>query len=100
MVVLVFILFLETLYLPYSSGREKIKISTPSANEPAKYLILVLTVQLKPMIKTHISGIMVYSGISDVATTLVHSEKTRLKKLMKKMIIIIIVTGKKEIWDG
>ena len=92
---LVFILFLETLYLPYSIGQEKIKIasaSTPSANEPAKYLILVHTVQLQPMIKAHISGIMVYSGVSDVVTTLVHSEKTRLNKLMKKMIIIIIVT--------
>ena len=40
--------------------------NTPSANEPAKDLILVHTVKLKPMIKTHFSGRMVSSGISDV----------------------------------
>ena len=62
--------------------------STPSANEPAKDLILVHTVQLKPMIKAQISGRMVSSGISDVAITSVHSEKTRLKKL------IIIIMNK------
>ena len=77
-------------------GRGKIKMasaSTPSTNEPAKYLILVHTVQLKPMVKAKISGRMVSNGISDVATTSVHSEKTRLKKLMMmmKMIIIIII---------
>ena len=36
---------------------------------------------------------MVSSGIIDVAFTSVHSEKTRLKKLMI-MIIIIIITEK------
>ena len=66
--------------------------STPSANEPAKDLILVHTVQLKPMIKAHFSGRMVSSGISDVAFASVHSEKTRLKKLI--MIIIIITRAK------
>ena len=35
---------------------------------------------------------LVTTGISDVATTSVHSEKTRLKKLI--MIIIIIITEK------
>ena len=54
--------------------------STPSANEPAKDHILVHTVQLKPMIKAQIPGRMVSSGISDVATASVLSEKTRLKK--------------------
>ena len=54
--------------------------STPSANEPAKDLILVHTVQLKPMIKAQISGRMVSSGISDVLFASVYSEKTRLKK--------------------
>ena len=39
--------------------------STPSANEPAKDLILVHTVQQKTMIKAHFPGIMVSSGISD-----------------------------------
>ena len=70
--------------------------STPSANEPAKDLILVHTVQLKPMIKAQISGRMVSSGISDVASASVHSEKTRQKKLIKmmKMIIIIIIMNK------
>ena len=62
--------------------------STPSSNEPAKDLILVHTVQLKPMIKAHFSGRMVSSGISDVAFASVHSEKTRLKKLI--MIITIM----------
>ena len=49
--------------------------STPSANELANDLILVHTLQLKPMIKAQISGRMVSSGISDVAFASVHSEK-------------------------
>ena len=44
---------------------------------------------LKPMIKAHSSGRMVSSGISDVVITSVHSEKTHLKKLMIRIIIII-----------
>ena len=64
--------------------------STPSANVPAKDLILVHIVQLKPMIKAQVSGRMVSSGISDVVIASVHSEKTRLKKYMMIMIIIII----------
>ena len=60
--------------------------STSSANEPAKDLILVHTVQLKPNDKkTQISGRMVSSGISDVAIASVHSEKTHLKKWMMIM---------------
>ena len=66
-------------------------VSTPSVTEPAKDLILIHTVQLKPMIK---SGRMVSSGVSDVAIASVHSEKTRLKKLMMKMIIVIIIMNK------
>ena len=50
--------------------------NTPSANEPAKDLILVHTVQLKTMIKAHFSGKMVSSGISDVGFASVYSEKT------------------------
>ena len=53
-------------------------------------LVLVHVVQLKPTIKVQISGRMASIGLSDVLTTSVHSEKTRLKKLMIKMIIIII----------
>ena len=68
-----------------------VSASTPSANDPAKDLILVHTVWLKPMIKAQISGRIVSSGISDVAFTSVYSEKNRLKKLMK---IIIIITEK------
>ena len=68
--------------------------STPSANEPAKDLILFHTVQLKPIIKAQISGRMVSSGISDVAIASVYSEKTRLKKLMK----IIITSNRKTIY--
>ena len=44
--------------------------STPSANEPAKDLILVHTVQLKPMTKAHFSGRMVSSGRSLLQYTL------------------------------
>ena len=47
--------------------------SISSANEPAKDLILVHTVQLKPIIKAHFSGRMVSSGISDVLFASVHS---------------------------
>ena len=64
--------------------------STPSANEPAKDLILVHTVQPKPMIKAHFSGRMVSSGISDVAFASVHSEKTHLKKLMMMKMMMIM----------
>ena len=67
--------------------------STPSANEQAKDLILVHTVQLKPMIKEKNSGRMISSGISDVVIASVHSEKTRLKKLI--MIMIIMKNRKK-----
>ena len=55
-----------TPYLPGIGGRGEIKMasaSTPLANEPAKDLILVHTVQLKPMIKAQISGRMVSSGM-------------------------------------
>ena len=61
--------------------------STPSANEPAKDLILVHTLELKQMVNAQITGRMVSTGISDVASASVHSEKIRLKKLMKMMII-------------
>ena len=59
-----------------------VSASTSSANESAKDLTLVHTVQLKPIIKAQISGRMVSSGISDVVAASVNSEKTRLKKLM------------------
>ena len=74
--------------------------STPSANEPAKDLILVHTVHPKPMIKAQISGRMVYSGISDVALASVYSEKTRLKKLMMMMMMMmmIITSNRKTIY--
>ena len=74
-------------------GRGEIKIasaSTPSANEQAKDVILAHTVQLKPTIKAQISGSMISSGISDVAIASVHSEKTRLKKLMMRIMINIM----------
>ena len=48
---------------------------TPSVNEPAKDIVLVHTVQLKPMIKAQISGRMVSS---DVAFASLKSEKTHL----------------------
>ena len=61
-------------------------------NEPAKDLILVHTVQLESIIKAHFSGRMVSIGISDIAFASIYSEKTRLKKLLMKMIILIIIT--------
>ena len=76
-----------------NGGRGEIKIvsaSTPSTNEQPKNLILVHTVQLKPMIKAQISGRMISSGISDVVIASVHSRKTRLKNCMMIMIIIIM----------
>ena len=42
------------------------------------------------MVKAQISGRMVASSISDVAIASVRSEKNRLKKLMKIIIIIIM----------
>ena len=54
-------------------------------------LILVHAVQLKPTIKVKISGRMASIGISDVVTASVYSKKTRMKKLMMKMINIIII---------
>ena len=62
-------------------------VNTQSANEPT---ILVHTLQLKTTIKAQISGRMACIGISDVVTASVYSEKTRLKKCMMIMIIIII----------
>ena len=63
-------------------------------------LIIVHTVQLKPMIKAQISERMVSSGISDVAATSAFSEKTHLKKLMMMMMkmIIIITSNRKTIY--
>ena len=54
------------------------------------------TVQLKPTIKAQISGRMASIGISDVVTTSLYSEKTRLNKLMK--IIVIITSNRKNIY--
>ena len=67
---------------------------TPSANEQDKDVVLVYTVQLKPMIKAQISERMISSDTSDVATASVYFEKTRMKKIV--MIIIIIVNLSQE----
>ena len=56
---------------------------------------LVHTVKLKPIIKDQIPGKLVTSGISDVATASVHSEKTWVKKWI--MIIIIIMKKSQEL---
>ena len=89
--------FLKTPYLVNmvdgNGGRGGIKIAsanTQSANEPRTDLILVHTVQLKLTIKEQISGRMASIGISDVVTASVYLEKTRLKKFMKIIIIIIM----------
>ena len=54
--------------------------STLSANEHAKDIVLVHTVQLKPMIKSQISEKLVTSGISGVVIASVHSEKHVIRR--------------------
>ena len=56
---------------------------------------IVRTVKLKPIIKDQIPGKLVTSGISDVATASVHSEKTWAKKWI--MIIITIMNKSQEL---
>ena len=73
---------------------KKASASTPSANEQSKDVVLVYSVQLKPMIKAQISGRMISSDISDVASASVYFEKTCLKKLI--MIIIIFTSNRKK----
>ena len=51
------------------------------------------TLKLKPIIKAQITEKLITSGISDVAIASLHSEKTRLKK----MIMIIIMNKSQEI---
>ena len=55
---------------------------------------LVHTVKLKPIIKAQIPGKLVTSGISEVATASVHTEKIWAKKWI--MIIIIIIMNKSQ----
>ena len=73
-------------------GREEFKWRTIRY----RAIILVHTVQLKPMIIAHSSGKMVSSGISDVVVSASYTEKTRLKKLMKMIIIITRAVIKNE----
>ena len=47
-------------------------------------------IQLKLSIKAQISGRMASIGISDVVTASVNLDKTRMKKLLKTIIIIIM----------
>ena len=61
---------------------------TPSVNELVKDLILVHTIQLKPIIKAHFTGRMVSRGISDEVINSVYSEKNLLKKVLKLIIIM------------
>ena len=80
------------------SGRGEFKWRQPAHHSygASKYLILVHTVQLKPMIKAYSSGRMLSSGISDIVIASVHSEKARLKMLMMKIVIIIIMNKSQE----
>ena len=69
-----------------------VSASKPSANETVKDLILVHTGQVKQnMIKTQFSGRMVSSCISDVASASVHSEKTRVKKLLSYISNLVLL---------
>ena len=87
-VLLVSVLFSQTPYFPNIVGRYQ------WAGRNSKDLILVHTVQLKPLIKAHFSGRMETRDISDIALASVHYEKTHLKKLI--MIIIIIIMNKRK----
>ena len=69
-----------------------VSANTQSANEPARTSFSPHSTA-KPMIKAQISGRMASIGISDVVTASVYSEKTRLKKLMTMMKMIIIITS-------
>ena len=66
-------------------GGEELKTKLISSQD----LNLVQAVQLKPMVKVQISGRMASIGINDVMSASVYSEKTRMKKMMMQMIIII-----------
>ena len=77
-----------------------VSASTPLANEQAKDVVLVHTVQLKPMIKAQISGRMISSGINDVAITSVYSKKTRLKKFIMNKSQEMTVVGGRQKWTS
>ena len=92
---LVSVLFRRPLTFIILVGGEELKWCQLKTIRARNNLILVHTVQLKPTIKVQISGRMASIGISDV-TASVYSEKTRMKKLMMKMIIIIIMNKSQE----
>ena len=72
-------------------GREELKWRQLTHNQlmSRKDLILVHTVQLKTTIKAQTSGRMASIGISDVVTASIYLVKSRLKKLLKIIIVII-----------
>ena len=78
-------------------GRNLSGVSQRTINYGASKDLILDTVQLKLMIKTHSSGKMVSSGISDVVVASVHSEKNcRLNKLMMMMMMNIIMNKSQE----
>ena len=66
--------------------------STPSVNEPAKDLSLVQTIQLKPMMKAHVSVRMVSSGTSDVAFTVPSTVKILTTWILTTENILVLAT--------
>ena len=94
--------FLSLYWWTVSVGEDELKLrqlySTPSANEPAKGLILVHTVTAKTNDKSKISGRMVSTSVSVIVTASVYSEKTRLKKLMM-INIYYCMTGRAIRWN-
>ena len=74
--------------------------STPSVNEPAKASFLVHTVKLKPIIKAQISGKLLTRGLSDVAIISVYFEKSRLKKMIMIIIIIMKLSQETTVFGG
>ena len=55
--------------------------STPYANKQARDVILVHTVQLKPMIRAQISGRVICNGINDVVIVLDFFEKKKSEEV-------------------
>ena len=91
---------LHTYFVWVSDRQTDIPIYIYIYNRKNIYLILVHTVQLKQTILAKISGRMSYIGISDVVTTSVYTEETRLKKLMKIIIIIMNKSQETTVFHG
>ena len=95
---LVFVLFRRTLTFIIAVGGEELKWHQLKHNQlmglQGPHFSPHSTV--KTMIKAQISGRMASIAISDVVTASVNSEKTRMKKCMMIMMMIIISMNKSQ----